>query len=330
MLLAHLKDMPEYIPTNADATRLIPPYVLVGPARSAQDSHRALTDIKGFLHRTSFAGEQSSSEERIGQLRSVVLALGDFLNDLGVELPEEKKPSPDRFHFFADQATMSAAIRSAKNQAKSEGDPLVENSIGLCDNQNIFQRDATMEVATHEAIHFMSRETWRPEIIRKRSFFRKYEFAAPWPVKTGYSTKPNARETWRFDFLNEAIIEMSTIYTGGLYWRNYDNLAWQNQFTPGYLSAILFTEELIQQSAATQGIGPKDIFLPLAKGVFTGEMDGLRLLSKGIEKDVMRQVIRADRSMGGVALSAITGATNVGDRLETARKTGVIEAFGWM
>ncbi len=316
-----------------DDTQLSQPprFDIVGLYRDHEPT--AVSDLDYLRwHKTvdSFPQELPFPDGRKEQLRSVTRALGCFLADLGVQITPEKVPPPQRFHFFADKQTMNEAMKPQEDAER------YAQANGICDSSNIFvvEADNALSHASHEAIHFMSYESWRLTPIQKRIFLRKRTLHIPQQVRSGYQLQPIRDTPIRFDFINELLTEMTNIYVQQKYWQKDKSLPVEATFTPGYIVSLVIGEEMIKQAAAKQGVTPKDIFLPLAKGLFTGDMKALRAVHQAIGKTGFKVAADAhSRDSGfetGFGLAARIGVPQVRERFDEAEQSNILPAFEWM
>ena len=309
---------------NHQAPRELPAHTLVGPHRNAG---KHLVKLTTFLERGNIVsevpGELPRSPERAAQLNNMTHAMQTFLAAQGLRLPPQRVPAPERFHFLPDEATL-------KKWTQSRGRPWYDGLMGYCDRQNIFVVEEgnafnDMTRVNHEAIHFMAHNTWRPQPIKIKSvipFRRSTLYVGEWS-RWGYVHASDSGKH-NFDLLGEVLIEMTNIYVAHKYWHAYDDLPQPASFVPGYLTGLLIGEEIITQAAIAQDLHPLDIFLPLAAGLFSGDMHGMHLLSKGLPREDFVTLMHAQRYEADTLLQQL-------DLPQTKAQLDrqLIESFDW-
>lgn len=312
----------------------LPRYNIVGPYRSMET--QALADLAYVDQRFTvdrYNAEVPLTPERMAQIRSITHATKQFLLDLGVQLPQDRIPETNRFHYF------SAAHEMRSAAGYSEDDARYGKAHGICDYHNILVTetgdDITVLSSQHEAIHFMAHQTWGLTPVQTKRLFGLVSntIYAPSQVRSGYlHAAHNPDDPTRFELLHELFIEITNIYIKQNYWQNYDNLPTCNVFVPGYFTLLVTGEEMLNATAKKLGMSTKDVFLPIAKGIFTGEMNGLRLLGQGLGTDAFRTAVHAGLLDISPDLILKMGVPEANKRLDQAYATPdkSVEIFGWM
>jgi len=312
----------------------LPRFNIVGPYRGMET--QALADLAYMDKRFTvdrYNAQIPVTPERIAQIRSINHATEQFLLDIGVQLPQDRIPEASRFHYFNTASEMRSAA------GYSDEDARYSKSHGICDYHNILVTetgdDSTVLTSQHEAIHFMAHQAWGLVPIQTKRLFGLVRniIYAPSQVRSGYlHATHNPDNPTRFELLQELFIEITNIYIKQNYWPNYDNLPTSNVFVPGYFTLLVIGEEMLNATAKRLGMNTKDVFLPIAKGLFTGEMNGLRLLNQGLGTDAFRAAVHAGPLDVSPDLVLKMGVPEANKRVSQAyaAPNESTEIFGWM
>lgn len=310
----------------------LPRFDIVGPYRHREaEALYALDYIDRVRTVDHYDTEIPLTPERAAQLGSIISATEHFLLDLDVRLPQERIPETKRFHYFSTAQDMRSAA------GYNEQDPRYGKAHGICDYHNVLITeagdDSTLLTSQHESIHFMAHQAWRPTPMKIRRFggLLRNTIYIPTPVRSGYiRAVSELGDPPRFDMMQEMFIEMISIYIKQNYWQSYDDLPMSNVFVPGYFRLLVTGEEMISKAARSLGMSQKEIFLPIAKGLFSGEMDGLRLLSQGLGTAAFRAAVHAGPLDISPNLAIRMGVPEANERISRATPRHPVEIFGWM
>ena len=313
----------------------LPAYDIAGMRGDSEDQVRAeIAEIRENQIIRKFPHELPFPEGREEELKNVARALGFFLADLGVQVAPQKMPSPQRFHFFADEKAMHRALCAALG--RQDNPERYTNANAICDYSNnyVLEDGQQLSHANHAAIHFMGYELWQLQPVRQRNWLgRKRTVHLPHQVQAGYQLRSAQKRPIRFEFLHAALAEMTSIYVQQGYWPDYPNLPVKPTTEPSHIVSLITVEEMIKKTAADQEVDPKVLFLSLAKGLFTGNTKAMDTVSHSIGP-AFRIAVEApsvtDSFEAGFALAAQIGLPQVKERFDEAEAAQALEAFEWM
>jgi hypothetical protein len=145
---------------------------------------------------------------------------------------------------------------------------------------------ATLANVNHELVHVMSRKLIRPEVTYDNASEPSLSLSRS---HDGYSSFRHGT----FNAVNEVLTEITNIDLIRNYWPHYPELhdiAQEHYENIGYLPQLVLFDELLEDGFDK----PYDIFKQLQRGLFTGEMGILRIITEVIGADTMRKLAALD------------------------------------
>lgn len=290
---------------------LLPQYSYHGPAATMEGAiEHANEGLRGGQVATS-AKEMSKEayESQLGALNECVEELGW---DLGLDI-SSRLPASEKVHLYTHEEF--GKVR--------EDFSLVLGSVAV----NTLHGDVyatapasgpqALYSTTHEIVHLASNHALKLYPIYKDD-----------EVRLGLEKQHNGYSNSRhgtFNTLNEILTEMTSLELKRHYWPQHPELAEvaeEELEEIGYHSSVVFFDELLKHYYDD----PRDIFKKLQRGMFTGDMGVLRVLTEKLGSETMGRIARVDYLVDEdiIELAGDLGLTEVKERIENNSQNDLV------